>query len=134
MDIPDVEFVVQFGVPSSLSIWMQHARRAGRSPHLEATAILLVEKSVLQRVGRARKQQKEVDDLLSALSGEEEEEGETTRQTKYRKAVEDGLRQWIETEGCHRDVVDKYFNNPSPRKCTFRRWPGSHTASTHRSH
>ena len=134
MDIPDVEFVVQFSVLSSLSIWMQRAGRAGWSPHLKATAILLVERSVLQRVGRARKQQKEVGDLLSALSGEEEEEGETTRQTKYRKAVEDGLRQWIETEGCRRDVVDKYFNNPSPRKCTFRRRPGSHTASTHRSH
>ena len=132
MDIPDVEFVVQFSVPSSLSIWMQRAGRAGWSPHLEATAIL-VEQSVLQRVGRARKQQKEVGDLLSALSGEEEEGGETG-QTKYRKTIEDGLRQWIETEGCRRDVVDKYFNNPSPRKCTFRRRPGSHTASARHSH
>ena len=133
MDIPDVEFVVQFGVLSSLSIWMQRAGRAGWSPHLEVTAILLVERSVLQRVGRARKQQKEVGDLLSASSGEEEEGGETG-QTKYRKTIEDGLRQWIETEGCRHDVVDKYFNNPSPRKCTFRRQPGSHTASACHSH
>ena len=92
MDIPDVEFVVQFSVPSSLSIWMQRAGHAGQSPHLEATAILLVEWSVLQRVGRAHKQQKEVGDLLSALSGEEEEGGETG-QTKYRKTIEDGLQQ-----------------------------------------
>ena len=130
MDIPDIEFVVQFGVPSSLSIWMQRAGRAGRSPHLESTAILLVEKSVLQRVGRARKLESADVDELSPSSGEEEPDGEAI-QPKFRKTVEDGLRQWIETGGCRRDIVDKYFNNPSPRKRTFRRPPCSHTAPAH---
>ncbi|KDQ56802.1 hypothetical protein JAAARDRAFT_59046 [Jaapia argillacea MUCL 33604] len=35
-DIPDVEQVIQFGVPSSLSVWLQCAGRAGRSPDIQA--------------------------------------------------------------------------------------------------
>ncbi|KAJ6526206.1 P-loop containing nucleoside triphosphate hydrolase protein [Mycena sp. CBHHK59/15] len=48
-DIPDIELVIQFGVPSSLSVWTQRAGRAGRSPELQARAILLVERSMFQR-------------------------------------------------------------------------------------
>jgi bloom syndrome protein len=48
-DIPDIELIIQFGVPSSLSVWTQRAGRAGRSPELHARAILLVEKSMFQR-------------------------------------------------------------------------------------
>lgn len=48
-DIPDIELVIQFGVPPSLSVWTQRAGRAGRSPELHARAILLVEKSMFQR-------------------------------------------------------------------------------------
>jgi bloom syndrome protein len=32
---------------------------------------------------------------------------------KYKKDIEEGLRAWIETEGCRRDVVDEYFDNPA---------------------
>jgi len=48
-DIPDIEQVIQFGVPSSLLVWIQRAGRAGRSPNINAQAILMVEKSMFQR-------------------------------------------------------------------------------------
>ncbi|KIK90935.1 hypothetical protein PAXRUDRAFT_107126, partial [Paxillus rubicundulus Ve08.2h10] len=42
-DMPHINIVVQFMVLKSLSIWMQHAGRAGRSPSMQASAILLVQ-------------------------------------------------------------------------------------------
>ncbi|KAF6746517.1 P-loop containing nucleoside triphosphate hydrolase protein, partial [Ephemerocybe angulata] len=48
-DIPDIVQVIQLGVPTSLSVWVQRAGRAGRSPSIQAQAILLVEKSVFKR-------------------------------------------------------------------------------------
>ncbi|KAF9472847.1 P-loop containing nucleoside triphosphate hydrolase protein [Pholiota conissans] len=52
-DIPDIEQVIQFGVPSSLSVWMQRASRAGCSSSINARAILL-----------AQYEWKKVDDVL----------------------------------------------------------------------
>ncbi|CAA7271578.1 unnamed protein product [Cyclocybe aegerita] len=56
-DISDIEQVIQFGVPSSLSVWMQRAGRAGRDPSINACAILLVEKSMFeqQKIRKGRK-------------------------------------------------------------------------------
>ncbi|TBU36417.1 P-loop containing nucleoside triphosphate hydrolase protein, partial [Dichomitus squalens] len=51
MDVPDIALAVQFGVPENLAVWLQRTGRAGRSPLLEATAVMLVERSVVQRVG-----------------------------------------------------------------------------------
>ena len=48
-DIPDIELVVQFGIPQSLSVLNQRFGRAGRSPSIHAHAILLAEKSVFKR-------------------------------------------------------------------------------------
>ncbi|KAF8215472.1 P-loop containing nucleoside triphosphate hydrolase protein [Mycena galopus ATCC 62051] len=48
-DIPDIELVIQFGVPSSLAVWTQRAGRAGRFPGLQARAIMLVEKSMFRQ-------------------------------------------------------------------------------------
>ncbi|KIM51773.1 hypothetical protein SCLCIDRAFT_18307 [Scleroderma citrinum Foug A] len=48
-DIPDIELVIQFGVPSSLEVWTQWAGRAGRSPTLQARAVLLAERSMFQQ-------------------------------------------------------------------------------------
>ncbi|KAF8326492.1 hypothetical protein F5887DRAFT_824710, partial [Amanita rubescens] len=42
-DMPHIEQVVQFLIPSSLSIWMQRAGHAGCNPNLQAQAILLVQ-------------------------------------------------------------------------------------------
>ncbi len=38
----DIEVVIQFGVPCSLSVFKQRIGRAGRSPDIQARAILLV--------------------------------------------------------------------------------------------
>ena len=47
-DIPDVECVIQFGVPLTMSMWLQGAGRAGRNPSIQAEAIMLIEKSVFE--------------------------------------------------------------------------------------
>ncbi|KAF8338569.1 hypothetical protein F5887DRAFT_1062442 [Amanita rubescens] len=49
-DMPHIEQVVQFLIPSSLSIWMQRAGQAGQSPNVQARAILLVQSTVFQVV------------------------------------------------------------------------------------
>ena len=45
-------FVVQFSVPSLLSVWIQCAGRAGRSRDMQATATLLVERSITELLTR----------------------------------------------------------------------------------
>ncbi|KAJ7229702.1 P-loop containing nucleoside triphosphate hydrolase protein [Mycena rebaudengoi] len=92
-DIPHVEQVVQFMVPSSFSIWMQCAGRAGRNIIIAARAILLVQPSVFQEM-----KVKDGDDPT------------------FRKAVEEGFRTWIEATGCRREVADEYFNSGTARK------------------
>ncbi|EEB98849.1 hypothetical protein MPER_01577, partial [Moniliophthora perniciosa FA553] len=42
-DIPDIQLAVQFGVPSSLSVFKQRIGRAGRDPTLKSRAVFLVE-------------------------------------------------------------------------------------------
>jgi superfamily II DNA helicase RecQ len=125
-DIPDIEQVIQFGVPSSLSVWIQRAGRAGRSPVINARAILLVEKSMFQwrkkrrmrrRVGDGSEESgSEVDEQESEDDEEEDEIGADSNKMEYGKKVELELRRWIECENCRRDIADKYFNNPPVRK------------------
>lgn len=45
-DIRDVVHVIQYGVPDSLSVWIQRAGRAGRDPNIQARAALIAEKSL----------------------------------------------------------------------------------------
>ena len=55
-DIPDISQAIQFTAPDTLSTWMQLAGRSGRSPNINARAILLIQPSVFQEKGRdARK-------------------------------------------------------------------------------
>ncbi|EGO02646.1 hypothetical protein SERLA73DRAFT_48051, partial [Serpula lacrymans var. lacrymans S7.3] len=54
-NIPDVKLVIQFGVPSSLSVWLQRAGRAVRNFSLQGRAIMMVEASVLQCVSKKKK-------------------------------------------------------------------------------
>ncbi|TDL27180.1 P-loop containing nucleoside triphosphate hydrolase protein [Rickenella mellea] len=89
-DISDVKLVVQFKVPASLSIWLQRAGRAARSPHIKGRAMLFVEKTVFE---------------IQVPAGE-------NGTWRYRKRVEPGLREYIETMDCRRKVSDKYFDNP----------------------
>lgn len=97
-DLPRVKQVVQFMVPKSMSIWTQRAGRGGCNHHIHARAILLVQPSVFQE--------------LKPVKGIEPEDGEV----KYRKDVEAGLREWIETDGCRRDTSAIYFNDGVPQK------------------
>ena len=48
-DIPDVDDVVQFMTPESLSVWIQRAGRAGQDGR-PSRAILLIEPSVVRRL------------------------------------------------------------------------------------
>ncbi|EGN91945.1 hypothetical protein SERLA73DRAFT_15610, partial [Serpula lacrymans var. lacrymans S7.3] len=43
LDIPDVELVIQFGVPSLLSVWLQRAGQAVRNFTLQGRVIMMVE-------------------------------------------------------------------------------------------
>ncbi|CDO69447.1 hypothetical protein BN946_scf184817.g7 [Trametes cinnabarina] len=117
MDIPDIELIVQFGVPENLCVWLQRAGRAGRSPRLQARAVMLAEAAVIQEVV-VKKESGEMIEGTDSDFYEEEEQDETQQQVKpskksYKKNIEDAaLREWIETEGCRRAVADAYFDNP----------------------
>ncbi|EGO23433.1 hypothetical protein SERLADRAFT_408840 [Serpula lacrymans var. lacrymans S7.9] len=65
LDIPDVELVIQFGVPSSLSVWLQRAGRAVHNFSLQGRAIMMVEASVLQCVSKKKKGRTEEENLES---------------------------------------------------------------------
>ncbi|KAH6866275.1 P-loop containing nucleoside triphosphate hydrolase protein [Coprinopsis sp. MPI-PUGE-AT-0042] len=114
-DIPDIEQVIQLGVPPSLSVWIQRAGRAGRSPEINARAILLVERSVFQ----CRKAKtKDPDLVLDDVSSNESGDNDPLLRPKdgWMKNVDPHLRRWIETDECRRDVLDRYFGNPPGRK------------------
>jgi hypothetical protein len=98
-DLPYIVQVVQFMVPASFSIWMQRAGRAGRTFTIFARAILLVQPSVFQEV------KKKNGVAIPENDG-----------TVFRKDVEEGLRSWIETEDCRREVTDEYFDSGLARK------------------
>ena len=123
-DIPDIEQVIQFGVPSSLSIWVQRAGRAGRSASLNARALLFVEKSMFESQKRKRRKADtsipdfEIDEEAPE-SDLDDHEDDHDDEVEYKKKVEPALREWIETQGCRRDVADKYFNNPPNRRRKF---------------
>ncbi|KAF9787415.1 P-loop containing nucleoside triphosphate hydrolase protein [Thelephora terrestris] len=105
-DLKNVTLVVQYMVPSSLSVWVQRAGRAGRSG-LPSCAVLLYEPSVVQRVNT---QDDEDDDV-------EEAEQEWSGDDFKKRNVEDSLRAYVMEEECRRALTDKYFDNP-PRDKT----------------
>ena len=109
MNIPDITLAVQFGVPLSLTIWLQQAGRAGRSSHIQVQAILLIESSALQHVGAT------VAEIVDGDIGENNENEEEC--VAYRKKVEPALREWVEIEDCWWDIADKFFDNPPGRSC-----------------
>ncbi|KAF8064097.1 P-loop containing nucleoside triphosphate hydrolase protein [Lyophyllum atratum] len=135
-DIPDIVQVIQFGIPSSLSVWIQRAGRAGRSPEINARAILLYEESMFKRKRRRRTKpapgafeegsdadpgighESEVDDHGEDNQGEDDEgpSDEEDDGKEWGKKVEENLRRWIETAHCRRDIADEYFDNPPERK------------------
>src|ERR1700685_391864 len=115
-DIADIEQVIQFGVPLFLAVWIQCTGHAGRSPVINARAILLVEKSMFQwRKKRKMRRQVGDDSEESGLEVVEEESedneeqdeiGADSNKMEYGKKVELELRRWIEWENCRRDIAD----------------------------
>jgi superfamily II DNA helicase RecQ len=111
MDIPDIERVVQFMLPSSLLILIQRFGRFGRSGQ-PALAILLVEATAFHtKKNMPRNEQlmikAELDEDGMPMEGNEDEET-----LQYRKKVEDGVRQWIDALACRRAITNEYFANP----------------------
>ena len=98
--------VIQFGVPLSLSVWIQHAGRAGRSPDINARAIMLAEKSMFQ--WRKKRSRKNAADDFDSKSDDSQSDGDDSGEEvdgdsdkmEWGKKVEPELRQWIETEDC----------------------------------
>ncbi|EGN97848.1 hypothetical protein SERLA73DRAFT_56613, partial [Serpula lacrymans var. lacrymans S7.3] len=92
LDIPDVELVIQFGVPSSLSVWLQRAGRAVHNFSLQGRAIMMVEASVLQCVSKKKKGRTEEENLESedALEDSDHEIG-IEKDPLYHKKIEEPL-------------------------------------------
>ena len=78
--------------------WIQHAGCAGRQASIQARAVLLIEPSVFQEMGKTTR--KEGDPIV------------------YKKTIEPGLRTWVDVpvDQCQHDIVDEYFDNPLNRK------------------
>ncbi|KAF8987973.1 P-loop containing nucleoside triphosphate hydrolase protein [Cyathus striatus] len=104
-DIPDIEQVIQFGIPSSLSVWIQWAGCAGRTFNIEARAILLAEISMFKQQKASMKTK------YDHKGNEDLDDGR-----EWVKKVELELRRWIETKECRRDILDLYFDNPPGRQ------------------
>ncbi|KLO05452.1 P-loop containing nucleoside triphosphate hydrolase protein, partial [Schizopora paradoxa] len=107
-DDPNVGRVVQFGVPDSLTVWHQRAGRAGRSPAIQAEAIMLVQSSVVQTVKQTAKSnaaKRKKDNPKPVPKADLES-------VNYRRKVEPALREYITSTDCRRDTIDTYFDNP----------------------
>ena len=129
MDIADIIRVVQFLLPSSLSVWIQRYGRVGRAGQF-SIVILLVERSFFQRRKLKDKDSntqnnrvEEADENIDMLQNDSDSEelvmgaaDETGTHENlsgtYVKKAEDGMRDWMETQNCRRKIADKYFNNP----------------------
>ncbi|KAF4586198.1 hypothetical protein EYR38_010472 [Pleurotus pulmonarius] len=79
------------------------AGRAGRDSTIKARAVLLVQPSIFQEVKAKSAKER---------SGSRVDEGEI----RYRKEVDPGLREWIETEDCRHDAAAGYFDDQSVRQ------------------
>ncbi|KAI0349260.1 hypothetical protein OH77DRAFT_1525816 [Trametes cingulata] len=78
---------------------------------------MLVQASVVQKVPAKREdgeaeEQSDAEDFYEEEEQLEEGQEKRHKKRKYRKDVEEALREWIETEGCRRAVADAYFDNP----------------------
>src|SRR5712672_3276442 len=127
MDIPDIECIVQFGVPTSLSVLNQHVGHAGHSGQ-HALGILLVEPSVFQTVKKKKKPEEDkkaktrrgdpAQDVSLAIKTEPDEDGELNLSimlapvldddkastVEQRKKMEPGVQAWCLVEGCRVEI------------------------------
>ncbi|KAM6493656.1 hypothetical protein JOM56_010017 [Amanita muscaria] len=135
-DIPDIELVIQFGVPSSLSVFSQRAGCSGRSAYIKARAILLAEKSMFKwkkkkKPGGKRVKKhdesssKDDSDVQLSEPGSDDNAEVDGRKSEleddgkeWGKKVDETLHQFISTTECRTAINDRYFNNPPREHCT----------------
>ncbi|KAL1754058.1 P-loop containing nucleoside triphosphate hydrolase protein [Schizophyllum commune] len=131
-DISDVKVIIQLGVPSSLSVWYQHAGRGGRSASVHADAHLLYEKSVFERKKKKRNKgrcglllgvpedtdtpEETVAEAAREANGSDSLAGDMGDGKDWAKVIDPALRMYLETRRCRRDVADEYFDNPPERQ------------------
>jgi superfamily II DNA helicase RecQ len=127
MDIPDIECVIQFMVPASLSVLTQRFGQAGCAGQ-QAIAILLAEPSVFQMkktqsttlTGAATQETKDpvikVELLDEDLVSDDHDDTEN-KNVQYKKNIETGMRKWCDALTCRREVSNKYFENPPSIAC-----------------
>jgi len=101
-------------MPSSLEVWTQRAGRAGRTPSLQARAILLAERSMFQQKRAPKKRKKKTSPNES--QSEDGSGSESESDMVWGKVVDPNMREWIVTLGCRRNITDRYFQNPGTRK------------------
>ncbi|RDB26965.1 Bloom syndrome [Hypsizygus marmoreus] len=128
-DIPDIELIIQFGVPKSLTIWTQRAGRGGRSSDMQAEAKMLVEKSMFETkrkkkpggkkpttTKKTKKRRKTIEhdtqQANEAVANAEEEALIDAEEMEWVKNVDEDMRKYAGTENCRTDVADSFFNNP----------------------
>jgi hypothetical protein len=112
MDIPDIECVIQFMLPSSLSVLIQRFRCTGRSRQ-SALAILLAEATAFHLKKKTQHNEQltikaKIDENSVPIL--EDEGGEDI--SGYQKKVEEGIQNWIDILSCRWAVVNEHFANP----------------------
>ena len=131
-DIPDIELIIQFGVPTSLSVWNQRSGRGGRTRDMSTRAILLIEKLMFKRKKKRKKgskgngTEKKNRKLAAEISSDSESDhsdssnegesngtqGQISDGKDWGKKVHPDLREYISMDGCRNKVSNMYFNNP----------------------
>jgi superfamily II DNA helicase RecQ len=113
--------VVQWHAPPSLSVWVQHAGRAGRDGQ-QARSVLMVEPAIFQE--RRRPPEQRGKDASSNAS-RDDEHNESNEQglepiqrddgfVVYRKKCDPDLRSFVMTPECRRKFLVDYYRNPEP--------------------
>jgi len=113
MDIPNIERIIQFMVPSSLSVLTQWFGRAGRSGQASLT-ILLVEPTAFHIKKKNAQDTQETTVKLESDENMLKEDDPDEEPVIYRKKIEDGMRHWLDALSCQRAVSNEYFANPPP--------------------
>ena len=142
-NIPDVDVVVQWKLPSSVSTFVQRAGRAGRDPKRIGLAVLLVERSVyeadLTRLDEALSENKKkrirqsstyakapqgyairhgvLRGSFDGLNDEIQTKEEALLDTK---SLDEGLYTLAQTGLCRRKVLTLIYSNDTPREFTVK--------------
>ena len=140
-NIPDVDVVVQWKLPASVSTFVQRAGRAGRDPKRTGLAVLLVEKSVyeanLTRLdeassGHKKKSVRQSSTYPKAPKGyaiqhnvQRGSFGGLSDENLWKedvpldaKSLDEGLYSLAQTGSCRRKVLTGIYGNDTPHEST----------------